>query len=489
METASELSYADCVQAFRAAREAAAALPALTWQASGAELAEGLEALGELCAVGEGAGAAIVIDAFDRGEPAASDPPLTGKEWVKVHHRRYATAGAGAITTVAQACRNPRHHILKEAVISGRVSVAAAQVAIKEMRLLKPHLKDEAVDTIWDALMTLGEHCDAKTVRGLREELLARHGIDGEFEDTEDRARQGQSLSLGKEIAPGLFEFVLRLSRENRAALEAAIGPLSAPAPTPADEHGPAEPDARPHDQRRAEALMAVIGRAHKAGNSSWSSTKAQIFVTIDLEELQRRAGAGSLLGGLTTGDLVSAETVRRWACDATIIPAVLNSCGEDVNLGRAERYFTPAQIKRLWLRDRHCTYPGCDAPASWCDAHHLIHWLDNGPTDLTNAALLCQRHHTVVHSQRYHGWVEHDEHGRRHVVWDRTRGSYDEALARRGQTTHADADAGTSTRTATGTTTATSTTTSTGTATSRAPDRPPDERRASGDPDLWHRP
>jgi hypothetical protein len=176
---------------------------------------------------------------------------------------------------------------------------------------------------------------------------------------------------------------------------------------------------------------MALIGRAQKAGNSSWSSTKAQIFVGINLEDLQRRAGAGSLLGGLSTGDLVTAETVRRWACDATIIPAVLNSCGEVVNLGRAERYFTPAQIKRLWLRDRHCTYPGCDAPASWCDAHHLIHWLDHGPTNLDNAALLCQRHHTVVHSERYHGWVDVDQDGRQHVVWDRTPGAYDTALTR----------------------------------------------------------
>jgi len=151
----------------------------------------------------------------------------------------------------------------------------------------------------------------------------------------------------------------------------------------------------------------------------------------VSLEELQRRANAGSLLGGLTSGDLVTPETVRRWACDASIIPVVLDSCGEVVDLGRTERCFTPAQVTRRWLRDRHCTYPGCDAPASWCDAHHLIHWVDGGPSDLDNAALLCQRHHTTVHSQRFHGWVDTDDHGRSHVVWDRTRGAYDEALTR----------------------------------------------------------
>lgn len=465
MTTAPELTYAQCVDRFRAAQEAATALPSVLWQATGTQLGEGLEALGELSAVAEGAEAAITIDALERGEPAAANPPVNAREWVGQHHRRYAQADAGLVATVAQACRDPRHSILREAVTSGRVSMATAQVILKEMRLLQPHLKPDAIDTIWNALTTLGERHDARTVRALREHLLAAYGLDGDFDDSEERAKKGESLSLGKEIAPGLWEYVLRLSREGRAALEAAIGPLSAPTPTPADDHGPAEPDLRPHDQRRAHALLALISRAQKAGDTTWSSTKAQIFVGINLEDLQQRAGAGALLGGLTTGDLVTPETVRRWACDASIIPMVLNSCGEVVNLGRAERFFTPAQIKRLWLRDRHCTYPGCDAPASWTDAHHLIHWADGGASDLDNAALLCQRHHTIVHSQRYHGWIEPDTDGRTHVTWDRTRGAYDDALARLDSGLGRNGSA------------------------RQAGDAPPHLRRASGDPDIWHRP
>ncbi|KGN40325.1 HNH endonuclease signature motif containing protein [Knoellia aerolata] len=422
---AAELSYAECLRRLHAAREAAAALPGVTWQATGAELAEGMEALGDLAAVGEGAEVALTVEAVERGEPANASPPLTARDWVAAHHRRYAVVGASRVAVVAQACRDPRHAILRDAVVSGRVSIGTARVALNEMRLLKPHLRPEAVDSVWAGLMTLGERHDARTVRQLREHLLATHGLEGDFDDSEDRARRGQSLSAGREVAPGLFEYLLRISREGRAALEAAIGPLSAPAPVDG------EPDLRPHDQRRAEALLAVIGRAQAAGDRTWSSTKAQVFVTISLQDLQRRAGSGTLLGGLTTGELATPETVRRWACDATIIPTVLGSRGEVVDLGRAERWFTPAQIKRLWLRDRHCTYPGCDAPASWCDAHHLIHWADGGATDLDNAALLCQRHHTTVHSQRFHGWVATDDQGRSGVVWDRTRGAYDDALAR----------------------------------------------------------
>ena len=97
--------------------------------------------------------------------------------------------------------------------------------------------------------------------------------------------------------------------------------------------------------------------------------------------------------------------------------------------MGTDVRLFTAAQLKRLWLRDQHCTYPGCDMPASWCDAHHLVHWADGGPTNLANAALLCGRHHTVVHQRRYAARLVDDEHGPR-VEWDLTVGSYDQLLA-----------------------------------------------------------
>ena len=103
------------------------------------------------------------------------------------------------------------------------------------------------------------------------------------------------------------------------------------------------------------------------------------------------------------SGKLLAPETVRRMACDATIIPVVLGSHSEVLDVGRAKRLFTPGMLHALWLRDKGCTIPGCGAPPLWADAHHLIHWADGGPTALTNAALLCGRHHTIAHQR---GWT-----------------------------------------------------------------------------------
>jgi hypothetical protein len=90
-------------------------------------------------------------------------------------------------------------------------------------------------------------------------------------------------------------------------------------------------------------------------------------------------------------------------ACDAGVIPVVLGTQGEVLDLGRTRRLFAPAQLKVLWLRDKGCTIPGCGVPPAWCDAHHVIHWADGGPSDVGNAALLCGRHHTIVHQR---GWT-----------------------------------------------------------------------------------
>ena len=175
---------------------------------------------------------------------------------------------------------------------------------------------------------------------------------------------------------------------------------------------------------------MTLVRRAVATADQGPRHTKSQLFVSVDLETLRRGLrGAGVSVGGSEAGTLLAPETVRRLACDATIVPTVLGAAGAVVDLGMDVRLFTSAQVKRLWLRDGHCTYPGCDMPGLWADAQHLVHWADGGPTDLSNAALLCERHHTIVHSGRYAGALVEDGDGVR-VEWDLTVGSYDRLLA-----------------------------------------------------------
>ena len=76
---------------------------------------------------------------------------------------------------------------------------------------------------------------------------------------------------------------------------------------------------------------------------------------------------------------------------------------GQPLDHGRAQRRFTPRQRRALIVRDGGCAFPGCDRKPTWCDAHHLRPWEDDGLTDLANGCLLCRRHHNLIH---HNGWT-----------------------------------------------------------------------------------
>ncbi len=170
-------------------------------------------------------------------------------------------------------------------------------------------------------------------------------------------------------------------------------------------------------------ALTSVDDPARMLARAAPSGVTSTVLVTIGLSDLQARTRPGTLVGGLDAGTVLGPETVRRLAGDAAVIPVVLGTAGEVLTLGRTRRLFTAAQIRALWLRDRHCTFPGCRTPATWTDAHHVRHWADGGETNLTNATLLCQRHHTIAHRDRLTARITPTG-----VEWDRVPGSYDRA-------------------------------------------------------------
>jgi Domain of unknown function (DUF222)/HNH endonuclease len=89
-----------------------------------------------------------------------------------------------------------------------------------------------------------------------------------------------------------------------------------------------------------------------------------------------------------------------------TVLPPVLGGAPtQPLEVGRTTRVVQPAQRIALVVRDGGCVFPDCDRPPTWSEAHHLVHWLDGGPTDLANLALLCRAHHRAVHEG---GWRLH---------------------------------------------------------------------------------
>lgn len=142
-----------------------------------------------------------------------------------------------------------------------------------------------------------------------------------------------------------------------------------------------------------------------------------RVVVTIDHASLSQDViDHGRSQEGRTGADArLSAQSVRRLACDAEILPAVLGTEGQVLDVGRAQRLVTPAIWSALLVRDRHCAFPGCTRLPLACDAHHVVHWADGGATSLDNLVLLCRHHHTLTHRTP---WTVHIDTESGRPVW-----------------------------------------------------------------------
>ncbi len=160
-----------------------------------------------------------------------------------------------------------------------------------------------------------------------------------------------------------------------------------------------ADLDLVPLPRRRGLAFCALLEHLPADGLPTQGGTPTSVVVMLDWESLRRGLGVAEL----STGGRVSVSEVRRLACTAGVLPAVLGGAGEVLDLGRARRLFSPAQRKAMAVRDRRCRAEGCDIPAAWCEAHHAADpWSKGGRTDLADGALLCSFHHHRAHDPRW---------------------------------------------------------------------------------------
>src|SRR6059058_1348632 len=126
----------------------------------------------------------------------------------------------------------------------------------------------------------------------------------------------------------------------------------------------------------------------------------ANIQVTATIETLKGLAGAAG--AEMEFSLPISSASLQRMACDCSVTRVLLSQESLVIDIGRSKRVISGAARKALAARDGHCRWPGCERPASWCDGHHVIQWIDGGSTDLDNLVLLCRRHHRMVHEG---GW------------------------------------------------------------------------------------
>ncbi len=148
-----------------------------------------------------------------------------------------------------------------------------------------------------------------------------------------------------------------------------------------------------------ADALMGVAYGALAAGVVDSSGDDRHLLVLhADAAVLSGVSDDPVGVCRVEHGPGVDRSTAQRIACDAALV-ALMDSAvpGEQLRLGRKTRKISAALRRALRIRDGGCRFPGCHRRLH-LEAHHIVHWLHGGPTDLDNLILLCRAHHMAVH-------------------------------------------------------------------------------------------
>ncbi len=357
------------------------------------------------------------LDALELGVVRELEATQAVKEVGWASTADFLTAVAGghkgcgqAMVRLATAVDEPLLTPVAEALADGWLSTAKAHVV--------RHAIDDLPGNVMvrqrgvEAMLTEAKALDATELRKVARYLVSRIDPGGDERRAErELDREERAAHLGRELSirfdgAGGARISGRCASEDAARLKATLLPLSRPVPTnggvcdpgscvvPGCGHDGRDP--RDHGTRMLDALLDLCDRAATAEVlPECHGATPRVAVTIDLTDLKNQTGFGTT----ETGEDLTATTIRRMCCDADLIPIVLGTQGEVLDVGRQQRLVTTAMWKALVARDHHCRFPHCTRPPVMTHAHHIVHWADGGETSLTNLILLCGHHHRLIHA------------------------------------------------------------------------------------------
>ena len=346
-----------------------------------------------------------LVAAADRARVAeASGMPDTGS-WL-ARQTRAASAEASRSVRLATALAE-RERPTTAALAAGVVSPQHAAVIVRATSSLPDDLDASAVETIEGRLVEKAKHLNPRQLHRVARRALAevesdRAVVDAHEDalvrDEERRALARARLTLhdndddtitGHFTVPAVAGAILtRVIQSMTAPRRARLGATEAQAGTPAGRG----------DVTHQAGLAFVELIEHLPTDRLHTKTAATVVITLDHDKLTAALG----VAGLDTGDVVSAGDLRRLACGAGLVPAVLGGSSLPMDLGRTSRLFTEHQRVALATRHSTCAADGCERPFAWCELHHRDPWSRGGRSDLADAVPLCGFHHRRIHDPGY---------------------------------------------------------------------------------------
>lgn len=353
--------------------------------------------------------AAVLVQA-DRSQIGVGSGATSTANWV-AHQTKHTRTEAHRRMRLARDL--DQHDATSTALAQGRVLPEQAQVildAVAEVGTIPEDLvaqrdidRKELARSAEEWLLEEARQHDAKALRILGRRILdviapevAEEHECRLLEQEEERARQKTRLTMSED-GHGAVHGRFTIPALHAAMLKKALLALAAPKHQAATSRS-LPSSRRPSAQRLGAAFCEYVERYPADRTPAAGGAAATVVVTLSLEHLQQGLGAGVL----DDGGRLSATQVRRLACEAGIIPAVLGGKSQPLDVGRKRRFHTEPQRIAMATRDGGCTAEGCDCPPGLCHAHHDTHWGKCGRTSVADGRLLCPTHHAMAHDPRY---------------------------------------------------------------------------------------
>jgi len=321
------------------------------------------------------------VAAFDRSRGFAACEADSAAAWL----RREARLSPNAASEQVRVAR----HLADLPEVSR--AFAAGELGLDHARVITRLIEDVPAETVREAepsLVQAAQRSDPYRLNVLTRHL--RHALSPQAAlDEANRNHERRRLHLS-ETLDGLYHLDGVLDTEGGALLKTALHAILGP---------PGREDGRTPAQRRADGLVDLARRSLDSGElPEVGGQRPHLTLTADLATLAKLPGSPA--ADLDWGQPVTAELLRRIACDASVTCVLVDGDREPLSVGRASRTFTPAQRRAVVARDRGCVL--CGRPAAQCVVHHLEHWADGGLTCVANGCLLCHGCHRRVHEGGY---------------------------------------------------------------------------------------
>ncbi len=320
-------------------------------------------------------------------------------------HTTRQTRGAAA-ATMKLGRSLEAHPATRDALAAGRILVEQARVILRAIDRLPDTLDPALITKAERHLLDLAGDHDARALTRLGKrlfEVIAPDEADAReaalLEAEEAAAAKACHLTMVDD-GHGKTSGTFTLPTVHGAALRKMLAAIAAPKHQHATK-GAGNSDgfgARPTPEALGHALCELIERYPADDLPDTGGVSATMVVLIDVDTLMGRLEKA---GVLDTGEKISPAMARRLACEAGLIPVVLDGPSQPIDVGRKSRNFTEPQRVVMLVRDGGCKAEGCDRTTG-LHAHHMVRWVDGGRTDLANGILLCGWHHQRAHDTRY---------------------------------------------------------------------------------------